>query len=99
MFCGLRKKIMSTLYTIEEEIEAFVGHVLVDQDLLFLLNATPENTNKVFVLKPRDEVGFGLELLLSLSGVLREPFHRHLVPIQQCPLNQFSFQFFNYDLF
>ena len=43
-------------------IQAFVGQVFVDQHLLFFMDATAKQPNKVSVLKFRDNLDLILEL-------------------------------------
>ena len=42
---------MWKLQTKEEEIQAFVGHVFIDQYRLILLNAAAQNFHKIHVLQ------------------------------------------------
>ena len=70
----------------DEAVEAPVGHVLVCEQLLFLLDAASDEANQVGVLQLGDQLDLVLELLQPLPGVRRQSLHRDLGAVRQLPL-------------
>ena len=70
----------------DEAVEAAVGHVLVREQLLFLLDAAADEAHQVGVLKLGDQLGLVLELQQPLPGMRRQPLHRDLRAVRQLPL-------------
>jgi hypothetical protein len=54
------------MHTEKDVVQAFVGQVLVDEQLLCSLCAAAKETNQVSMLQFCDQDGFVLELLCSL---------------------------------
>ena len=57
-------------HTKNEGVQAFVGHVLMNQHLFFLLNATAKKLDKISMLKFCNQHNFIFEFLYSLSWIL-----------------------------
>jgi hypothetical protein len=55
------------IYTKNEEVEAFVWQVFIDQNFLFSMRATSQEPNQVPVLKLCYELNFIFELYETLS--------------------------------
>jgi hypothetical protein len=70
----------------DEAVQTAVGHVLVDEHLLFLLHAAAQQAHQVGVLQLGDQLDLVLELLQALPGVRRQPLHRDLRAVRQLPL-------------
>ena len=79
-----------TSSTKDETVEAAVGHVLVDEQLLLLLDAAPHQADQVGVLQLGDQLDLVLELLEPLPGMRRQPLHRDLGTVRQLPLQQIT---------
>ena len=77
-----------TSSTKDETVEAAVGHVLVDEHLLLILDAATHQADQVGVLQLGDQLDLVLELLQPLPGVRRQPLHRDLGAVRQLPLQQ-----------
>ena len=77
-----------TSSTKDETVEAAVGHVLVDEHLLLILDAATHQADQVGVLQLGDQLDLVLELLEPLPGMRRQPLHRDLGAVRQLPLRQ-----------
>ena len=59
-------EVVMSMHTEEDGVQAFVGQVLVDEQLFFSLGAAAKETDQVSMLQFGDQDGFVPELLCSL---------------------------------
>ena len=73
--------------TEDEEVEALVVHILVDEHLLVGLHAAPQQAHQVGVLQLGDQLDLRLELHQTLHRHRRQPLDRDLQAAGQLTLD------------
>jgi hypothetical protein len=68
---------------VEVVLERVVGHELVDEESVVLVDAVADERDEVPMVDAADDAHLGAELLLTLAAAHLELLHRHAPPVAQ----------------